>query len=78
MSIKSILIASIVVASTTANLHPRETYEAKFIEHIKEYNLEIKDGKEFVKVLQIYSDNLDIIENHNNKKGETWTAGNLV
>jgi hypothetical protein len=77
MSIKSLLIASIIVTSTTSYLHSRQIYEEKFIEHIKEYNLDIKDGEEFVKVLQIYSDNLDIIENHNNKKGETWTAGKI-
>ncbi len=39
------------------------------------YDLDISDGKEFLKRMDIFSDNLRIIENHNADEKKTFTMG---
>jgi C1A family cysteine protease len=55
-----------LLASVTASLHDRDHYEAKFIDYLKEKRVNFKfTGKEFLHRLQIFSDNVDMIETHN-------------
>jgi hypothetical protein len=52
-------------SSVSGNLHDRIYYEAKFFEWLREHSLLIQTGTHFVKFLQNFADNHDIIETHN-------------
>lgn len=60
-----VMMLSVLGLTAGANIRPREVYESQFIEHINKYNVKISNGQEFVRRLQIFADNMDIIENHN-------------
>jgi KDEL-tailed cysteine endopeptidase len=62
---KTATIACAVAVACAANVHPREHYEKEFFEHVKKFNLELKDGAEFLRRLSIFADNYDVIEKHN-------------
>jgi len=74
MSVKSILIAG-AAAVATANLHERGYYEAKFFEWLKTHNIQPGSGDLFVKMLQNFANNDDIIQQHNAQPGVTFTLG---
>jgi len=71
---KAAILATAVVAALAGNAMDREVYEREFFDHITKYGLEFKNGEEFVHRLQVFSDNFDIIEEHN-KSGDTYTLG---
>jgi C1A family cysteine protease len=67
----AVLALTSVAAATTG----RERVEELFYEHMTKYDLDISDGKEFLKRMDIFSDNLRIIENHNADEKKTFTMG---
>eukprot|EP00520_Triparma_pacifica_P019186 CAMPEP_0118663946 /NCGR_PEP_ID=MMETSP0785-20121206/17729_1 /TAXON_ID=91992 /ORGANISM="Bolidomonas pacifica, Strain CCMP 1866" /LENGTH=329 /DNA_ID=CAMNT_0006557777 /DNA_START=11 /DNA_END=1000 /DNA_ORIENTATION=+ len=63
---KTALFLAFTAAVAQAKLmHPREKYEADFVEHVNKHGLEIESGKEFSKRLGIFAANSDLIELHN-------------
>jgi hypothetical protein len=58
-------VALAVIAVASANLHDRDFYEEKFFEWTKQYKVKAENGGHFVKMLQNFADNHDIIETHN-------------
>jgi len=68
-----ILVASVV--TTVALQQPREVYEKVFFEHILKFNLKFESGSEFVKRLEIFSNNFDYIEKHNADDAQTYKLG---
>ena len=65
-----VLLAILAVALADV----RENIEKQFYDHIAKYNLKFADGKEFVQRLEIFSDNVKKIEEHN-ASGQTWKMG---
>jgi hypothetical protein len=63
--IYNLAVALAVIAVASANLHDRAFYEEKFFEWVKEHKMEVGNGSSFVKMLQNFADNHDVIENHN-------------
>jgi len=63
---KVLAVTAMASAVLAGNARPRDTYEAAFAEHMQKYGLQFKDGAEFVSRLQIFADNYDMIEAHNN------------
>lgn len=62
----ALLFAALSLVGVSAkNVHPREFYEQKFIDWMKEHNMEFKSGVEFVERLAIFSNNHDYIEEIN-------------
>ena len=62
----TLLFAALALVGVSAkNIHPREFYEEKFIEWMKDFDMEFKSGVEFVERLAIYSKNHDYIEEIN-------------
>jgi len=64
---KTFAIAAMVAAALAANARPREVYETAFAEHVNTYGLKFSNGAEFVQRLQIFADNMDMIEAHNSQ-----------
>ena len=50
---KTATIACAVAVACASNVHPREHYEKEFFEHIAKFNVEIKDGAEFLNRLNM-------------------------
>jgi C1A family cysteine protease len=63
--IYNLAVALAVIAVASANLHDRAFYEEKFFEWVQEHKMEVGTGSSFVKMLQNFADNHDVIENHN-------------
>jgi C1A family cysteine protease len=59
------IILSLFGAMAAANMHDREYYEEKFVEWMKTHAIKARDGSHFVKMLQTFSDNHDMIAKHN-------------
>mmetsp|Transcript_17327 Transcript_17327/g.18790 ORF Transcript_17327/g.18790 Transcript_17327/m.18790 type:complete len:347 (+) Transcript_17327:84-1124(+) len=72
MSKVAAVLAFLAVAS--ANLHDRAFYEEKFFEWLQEHKVEAASGSHFVKLLQNFANNHDIIESHN-AGNHTYTLG---
>jgi len=72
---KTVVATSVVAASLAANSQPREYYEKEFFEHMTKYNVNINDGQEFTKRLQIFANNLDEINAHNADTKQTYKLG---
>lgn len=68
----AVLLAVLCVAF--ANIHDRAYYEGKFFEWAKQYNVAASNGDHFVRLLQNFADNDDIINTHN-AKNLTYTLG---
>lgn len=49
-------------------------YESRFVDWMKEHNVEIKDGEDFVRRLDVWAENDDHIETHNSGNA-TYTLG---
>lgn len=61
-----IVLIAVLSVALAANLRDRDYYEAKFIDYIREKKVNFDfSGKEFLHRLQIFSDNMDMIEEHN-------------
>lgn len=62
----TLLFAALALVGVSAkNIHPREFYEQKFIDWMKDFDMEFKSGVEFVERLAIFSKNHDHIEEIN-------------
>lgn len=72
---KAVTIACIAAAACATNVHPREFYEKEFFEHVAKFNVEIKDGAEFIRRLAIFADNFDVIQKHNADTTKTYKFG---
>jgi len=62
---KVFAVLALVATVSAGNLRNREVYESAFADHVKQYNVQVKDGATFVKMLQTFADNFDMIESHN-------------
>jgi hypothetical protein len=69
-----ILFLSLLLNCFAKNVLPRDEYERLFFDHIHTYDIKLKDSKEFVYRLQIFADNLDLINEHN-AQDSTWSQG---
>jgi len=69
----SILFLS-ALSLVNAALFERAVYEQKFVDWMKEYDMNF-DGAEFVKRLSVFSDNHDFIVKHNEQGNATYTLG---
>jgi C1A family cysteine protease len=66
--IRTLTVALLSLLSASAFnhlLHDRDHYEEKFVDYLKQYKIETKDGEDFVHKLQNFAWNLDFIEKHN-------------
>ena len=52
--------------------HPRAYYEEKFVDYMKEHSVRARDGQHFLEMLHAFSVNVDFINTHNAKAGETF------
>jgi len=68
------VIATVFAVAIAGNVHDRAYYEEKFINWMKEHNVKAENGERFVKWLQNFANNDDIIEAHNAKKA-SYTLG---
>ena len=59
-------------APHTAPQHPRAYYEEKFVDYMKEHSVRARDGQHFIEMLHAFSVNVDFINTHNAKSGETY------
>jgi cathepsin L len=64
---KSFVAASIVAVVAASSLHTREFYESAFHEHTAKFGLKFENGAEFVKRLEVFISNFDMIETHNSQ-----------
>jgi hypothetical protein len=62
-----IVVLLAVIAVATANLRDRKYYEEKFFNWLKEHKVVASSGEHFVKMLQNFANNDDLIETHNAK-----------
>lgn len=49
-----------------------QVYERSFYDHINSFKLKFENGSEFVKRLEIFSNNFDAIEKHNADASQTY------
>jgi len=63
--IYNLVVLAAVLAVASANIHDRAYYEEKFFNWVKEHNVVANSGSHFVKMLQNYADNDDLIATHN-------------
>jgi len=76
MSFRQIVAASVLAAALAGNLHDRSYYEAKFFGWLSEHKVEIGSGDLFVKMIQNFADNDDIITTNNAAKKSYTLAHN--
>ena len=62
------------LAVTSANIHDRAYYEAKFFDWLKTHQMVAKSAEHFVQMLTNFANNDDIIESHN-AKNLSFTLG---
>jgi len=62
---RNAILLSMVVASMAGNLRDRAYYEEKFFNWLKEHKVAVEHGEHFVRMLQNFANNDDIIETHN-------------
>jgi C1A family cysteine protease len=70
-----VILASLLATVGATNLMAREHYELKFFEHIQEHGIHLKSGAEYVERLQIFADNVDLIQTHNANPKHTYKLG---
>lgn len=66
---------ALVASASAEHLKPREYYEELFFEHIQQFNLNMKDGAEFIRRIAIFASNVDMIEKHNSDVNQTFKMG---
>jgi len=71
MSARLVVLASLATAALAMpivqNLHDRAYYEEKFFNWLSEHKIEATSGDHFVKMIQNFANNDDIITQHNNQ-----------
>jgi cathepsin L len=72
---KAVLLAALCLSVSAEHAFPREHYEKIFHEHITKFRVNIKDGAEFVRRLNIFATNLDQINSHNADTKQTYKLG---
>jgi C1A family cysteine protease len=75
MLYRTAILSTFAVGAFSANVLPREEYEKLFFQWMKTHDVQFKNGAEFIRRLQTFADNHDIIEKHNAQKGVTYTLG---
>mmetsp|Transcript_100325 Transcript_100325/g.283019 ORF Transcript_100325/g.283019 Transcript_100325/m.283019 type:complete len:335 (+) Transcript_100325:34-1038(+) len=75
MMFKASILATIATAVLAANAHDRSYYEEKFFDFLQKFEVKLENGEEFLKRLQIFADNVDIIEKHNADPTQTFKMG---
>jgi C1A family cysteine protease len=75
MNYSLLALLALVAASSVEASHPREHYEQLFFEHMTKFQLDFKDGKEFLQRLEIFAKNFDFIESHNSNTKNTYKLG---
>jgi cathepsin L len=68
-------IAVAALAATATAESTREKYESMFVEHMQKYDLEFKEGSEFVHRLELFIQSIEKIEKHNADPSQTFTMG---
>jgi len=68
------VLAFLAVAS--GNLHDRAFYEEKFFEWLQTHKISADSGSHFVKMLQNFANNHDLIETHNSGN-HSYTLGKV-
>ena len=63
------------LALAGANVHERHFYEEKFFDWLQEHKVEVKNGEDFIHMLQNFANNHDLIEAHNAQENVTYTLG---
>jgi cathepsin L len=71
----AIAIAALAATASAENSVARDRFVAKFIDHCEKYELNFNDGKEFVKRLEIFINELEEITKHNADPKATFTRG---
>lgn len=71
----AVLIAALCLTATAEHVHPREHYEKLFHDHLSQFKINLKDGKEFVSRLNIFATNMDQIDAHNADAKQTYKLG---
>jgi C1A family cysteine protease len=72
--LSSILYLFQLSAALAANVHDRAYYESKFFGWMAEHKIQATSGEHFVRMIQNFANNDDLIEQHNAKKA-TYTLG---
>jgi KDEL-tailed cysteine endopeptidase len=72
---KTAILATLAVAASADFSLPREHYEKEFYDHMTKYQVEIKDGAEFARRLEIFATNMEAINKHNEDKTQTYQLG---
>jgi C1A family cysteine protease len=73
--LRSVILALALAAPCQAALaNTRKTYEAKFFEHMQKFGLKFDSGDDFVKALEAFAHNEDLINEHN-AGNATFTMG---
>jgi len=62
------LLLSVASAVFSSNIHAIEVYEKLFFKWLHEFNMKFLDPKEFRHRLQVFANNHDLIQIHNDKK----------
>ena len=63
----AIIVVLAVVAGAFANIHDRAYYEEKFFNWMQTHQITPPSGEHFIKMLQNFANNDDLIETHNGK-----------
>lgn len=74
MYFQRIAAALTFLALASANLHDRAYYEEKFFEWLQDHKVLAQSGVHFVKMLQNFANNHDLIETHNSGN-HSYTLG---
>jgi C1A family cysteine protease len=62
------VIATTIALASAANQHDRAYYEAKFYNWLNEFKIKVESGDHFVKMLQNFANNEDLIQSTNAKE----------
>jgi len=71
---RTTVLATMAAATLAGNVHERAYYEEKFFNWLSEHKVEAKSGDHFVRMLQNFADNEDLINAHNSGNS-TYTLG---
>jgi len=74
MSRTTTLLAVTAATALAINIHERGYYEEKFVDWMKEHNIQFANGKEFIRRLQNFANNDDLITT-TNAQGLTYQLG---
>jgi C1A family cysteine protease len=74
----ALFLIALAVSATAFDVaglkHPREYYEEKFVDFMKKFSIQARDGGHFLELLRKFADNTDFIEKHNaSPEGKKFT-----